>query len=63
MALGRVADWYTDPVQYVERDAIRYPLNGLRLVDWRASQLSLEDTLNQAYDKYAFVSERLSAAS
>jgi phospholipid-binding lipoprotein MlaA len=53
--IGSVADWYSDPVQYVERDAIRYPLNGLRLVDWRASQLPLEDTLNQAYDKYAFV--------
>ena len=52
---GQVGDYYTSPLNYVERDAIRFPLSGLQLIDWRASQLSLDDTLKQAYDPYAFI--------
>jgi phospholipid-binding lipoprotein MlaA len=52
---GSAAGIYTDPVHYVERDVIRYSLNGLDLIDSRARRLPLEDTLNQAFDKYTFI--------
>jgi phospholipid-binding lipoprotein MlaA len=53
--IGRGADIYTDPTRYVERDAIRYSLDGLNLIDARARRLDLEDTLNQTFDRYAFI--------
>jgi phospholipid-binding lipoprotein MlaA len=46
---------YTNPVHYVERNAIRYSLQGLNLIDARARRLSLDDTLNQTFDKYGFI--------
>ncbi|MEJ1964753.1 MAG: MlaA family lipoprotein [Gammaproteobacteria bacterium] len=54
-AFGSGAGIYTDPVHYVERDAWRYSLQGLDLIDSRARRLPLDDTLNQAYDRYAFI--------
>jgi phospholipid-binding lipoprotein MlaA len=53
--LGEIPDEYTDPRHYVERDVIRFSVLFFNLLDSRARQLSLEDTLNQAFDKYAFI--------
>lgn len=53
--IGSAVGIYTDPTQYVERDAIRYGLRGMDLIDARARRLPLDDTLNQAYDKYTFI--------
>ena len=53
--LGSGVDVFTDPVHYVERDAWRYGLQGMNLIDARARRLPLEDTLNQTYDKYGFI--------
>jgi phospholipid-binding lipoprotein MlaA len=53
--IGEIPDEYTDPRHYVERDAIRFGILFFNLLDSRARQLSLEDTLNQAFDKYAFI--------
>ncbi|MEJ0039425.1 MAG: VacJ family lipoprotein [Gammaproteobacteria bacterium] len=52
---GSGVDVFTGPVHYVERDAWRYGLDGMDLIDARARRLPLEDTLNQAYDKYTFI--------
>ena len=52
---GSGVDVFTNPVHYVERDAWRYGLQGMDLIDARARRLPLEDTLNQAYDKYTFI--------
>ncbi len=52
---GSGVDVFADPTHYVERDAIRYGLNGMDLIDWRARQFALEETLNKAFDKYAFI--------
>jgi phospholipid-binding lipoprotein MlaA len=53
--VGAGVDVFTGPLHYVERDAWRYSLDGVGLIDSRARRLPLEDTLNQAYDKYAFI--------
>ncbi len=53
--IGAGVDTFTNPVHYVERDAWRYGLQGMDLIDARARRLSLEDTLNQTYDKYGFI--------
>jgi phospholipid-binding lipoprotein MlaA len=52
---GAGVDVFTNPVHYVERDAIRYGLQGMDLIDARARRLPLDDTLNQAFDKYTFI--------
>jgi phospholipid-binding lipoprotein MlaA len=52
---GNVADRFTEPLTYVERDRIRFSLQAVGLVDTRARLLDLEETLNQAYDRYAFL--------
>jgi phospholipid-binding lipoprotein MlaA len=52
---GSGVDVFTDPVHYVERDAWRYSLQGMNLIDARARRLPLEDTLNQTFDKYGFI--------
>lgn len=54
-AVGQGVDAFMDPVNYVERDRIRYSLTALDVVDSRARQLDLEDTLASAYDRYAFI--------
>lgn len=53
--IGSAAGIYTDPVHYVERDVIRYSAQGLDLIDSRARRLPLDDTLDQAFDKYTFI--------
>ena len=54
-AFGSGVDTFTSPVHYVERDAWRYGLQGMDLIDARARRLPLEDTLAQTYDKYTFI--------
>jgi phospholipid-binding lipoprotein MlaA len=54
--IGRGIEAYsTDPLWYVERDAWRYSLQGARIIDWRTKQLSLDQTLDSAFDRYAFI--------
>jgi len=53
--VGSGADIFTDPVHYVERDAIRYSLDGVGLINMRAQLLQTEQALSQTYDKYAFI--------
>jgi phospholipid-binding lipoprotein MlaA len=52
---GLAVDQFADPRTYIEEDKIRLPIQGLRIIDRRARLLSLEETLNQAYDRYAFL--------
>jgi phospholipid-binding lipoprotein MlaA len=53
--LGRVADIYTGPTHYVRNKPIEYSLYAASLVDTRAGLLSLDDTLKNVFDPYAFV--------
>jgi phospholipid-binding lipoprotein MlaA len=52
---GLAVDQFADPRTYIEEDEVRLPIQGLRIIDRRARLLSLEETLNQAYDRYAFL--------
>jgi len=54
-AVGRVADAFTNPINYVGDDAIRYSLYAAYLLNLRASLLPFESTLNNAFDEYLFV--------
>jgi phospholipid-binding lipoprotein MlaA len=53
--IGQGVDTFTDPLYYVERDVIRYSLTAVNLIDARARQLDLEETLNNTFDRYAFI--------
>ncbi|WP_078121916.1 MlaA family lipoprotein [Thiosocius teredinicola] len=54
--VGVVVDWFTDPVTYVEDDAVRWSLRGLNVVDKRADLLNASRVLDEAaLDPYAFV--------
>jgi len=54
--VGLVADWYLDPVSYVEDDTVRWSLRGLDVVDTRADLLGASRVMEQAaLDPYAFV--------
>jgi phospholipid-binding lipoprotein MlaA len=52
---GSIADAFTDPTNYVERDVIRYSVNALGLINTRASLLEAEKAMQDSYDKYAFL--------
>jgi phospholipid-binding lipoprotein MlaA len=52
---SRVVDNYTNPLQYVNNSYVKYGLWGVRLVDVRAGLLSLDETLKNVYDPYAFI--------
>jgi phospholipid-binding lipoprotein MlaA len=52
---SRLVDTYTNPRAYIKNDPVKWGLYGLDLVDRRASLLSLDDTLKNVYDPYAFV--------
>ncbi len=55
-SVGVVADWFTDPVTYVQDDTLRWSLRGLDLVDTRADLLNASRVLDQAaLDPYSFV--------
>lgn len=53
--IGQIADEYSDPRNYIERDAIRYSILALRVVDTRARLLDADAALDRAFDRYAFV--------
>lgn len=53
--IGRVPDALAQPLSYVERDRIRWGVYGLSVIDTRAHLLDVDDTLNQAYDRYSFL--------
>jgi phospholipid-binding lipoprotein MlaA len=53
--LGSIGEIYTDPLYYVERDAWRYSLNGVSVIDMRAGLLETEQALENTFDRYAFI--------
>lgn len=56
--VGFVADWYTDPVTYIEPDVTRWGIRGVYYVDERAQLLGASKVLEQAgADEYLFVRE------
>jgi phospholipid-binding lipoprotein MlaA len=54
-APARLVDAYTNPHAYIRNQPIKWGLYGVYLVDARANLLSLDETLKNAYDPYAFV--------
>jgi phospholipid-binding lipoprotein MlaA len=54
-APARFVDSYLNPRQYIKNNYIKYGLYVPDYVDRRAALLPLDDTLQQAYDPYAFV--------
>jgi phospholipid-binding lipoprotein MlaA len=52
---GRVVDIFTGPTHYVRNNYVKYSLYGLSLIETRAALLSLDDTLKNVFDPYAFV--------
>ncbi len=52
---ARLVDAYTSPRQYIRNTGVKWGLFGVNLIDTRAGLLPLDDTLQQAYDPYAFV--------
>jgi phospholipid-binding lipoprotein MlaA len=52
---ARLVDAYTNPHQYIRNTGIKWGLYGLYLVDARAGLLPLDETIQQAFDPYAFV--------
>jgi phospholipid-binding lipoprotein MlaA len=55
-SVGRVAGFYTDPLDYVERVRVRNSLSGTRLIDTRASLLPAERVIDgAALDRYQFI--------
>jgi phospholipid-binding lipoprotein MlaA len=54
--IGLVADWYLDPITYVEDDTVRWSIRGLEIVDKRADLLGASRVLEQAaLDPYVFM--------
>jgi phospholipid-binding lipoprotein MlaA len=53
--IGSIGEVYMDPVHYVERDAWRYSLNGVSVIDMRAGLLDTEQALENTFDRYAFI--------
>jgi phospholipid-binding lipoprotein MlaA len=54
-APARVVDTYTNPRQYIKNSYIKYGLYLPDFTDRRARLLSLDETLQNAYDPYAFI--------
>jgi phospholipid-binding lipoprotein MlaA len=54
-APSKVVDAYTNPLEYVHIDAVKYGLYVVSLIDDRAGLLSLDETLKNVYDPYAFI--------
>jgi phospholipid-binding lipoprotein MlaA len=52
---GRVVDLFTNPTHYIQNNYVEYGLYVVDLIDTRASLLSLDDTLKNVYDPYAFI--------
>jgi len=52
---GRVVDIFTGPTHYVQNEPVKYSVYVVGLVDARAELLSVDDTLKNVFDPYAFV--------
>lgn len=52
---GDLVDRFADPSSYIEDDGVRWGLLGLELLDQRARLLEIEEVLDRAFDRYAFV--------
>jgi len=52
---ARLVDTYTNPHQYIRNSGVKWGLYGVALVDTRANLLSLDETMKNVYDPYAFV--------
>jgi phospholipid-binding lipoprotein MlaA len=52
---SEVVDTYTNPRQYIHNNYVRYGLFVPYFLDVRASLLSLDETLKNVYDPYAFI--------
>lgn len=52
---GLVLETYTDPRHYIKNSYVKYGLYVLNVIDKRASLLSLDKTLQNVYDPYAFI--------
>jgi phospholipid-binding lipoprotein MlaA len=53
--IGAVGQVYTDPLHYVERDAWRYGINGVGVINLRAGLLETDQALANTFDRYAFI--------
>ncbi|MET0293052.1 MAG: VacJ family lipoprotein [Steroidobacteraceae bacterium] len=53
--VGRVADQFTEPRNYIGNKTVRLGLTGLELVDKRAQLLEADAVLRRSYDPYGFV--------
>jgi phospholipid-binding lipoprotein MlaA len=53
--IGSVGEIYTSPLHYVERDAIRYGLRAVDVIDTRARLLDADQALREAFDPYSFL--------
>jgi phospholipid-binding lipoprotein MlaA len=53
--IGSVADEYTDPSSYIEKDSLRYGLEVPKQIDRRARLLDAESVLGGAYDRYVLL--------
>jgi phospholipid-binding lipoprotein MlaA len=54
-ASGRVVDLFTGPTHYIQNKPVEYSLYAVALIDTRAELLSLDNTLKNVYDPYAFL--------
>lgn len=54
-AIGAGGEVFLNPTHYVERDAWRYGIMGVGVIDTRAGLLDTEQALSQTFDKYAFI--------
>jgi phospholipid-binding lipoprotein MlaA len=52
-AIGKAADAFVDPTNYISNTAWRYSLEGVYLIDRRARLLDVEGAIEDAYDRYA----------
>lgn len=52
---GRAADIFTGPAHYISNPPVSYSMYAVELVDKRAALLSLDETLKNVFDPYAFV--------
>jgi phospholipid-binding lipoprotein MlaA len=53
--IGKIANTYSSPRQYIHNTTVRYSLYGLYFLDYRASLVPEEKALDSAYDPYAFL--------
>ncbi len=53
--IGKIANTYTSPRQYIQDNTVYYSLWALYFLDYRASLVPEDKALDSAYDPYAFL--------